>query len=71
MILFTLRFLYEFLKENQVDTEDYLLQTIGMNIGQLLSVPLVIIGIIILIRAYQKPRYGYAAHTAEEIKVKA
>jgi prolipoprotein diacylglyceryl transferase len=61
VVLFTLRFLYEFLKENQVDTEDYLLQTIGMNIGQLLSIPLVIIGLIILIRAYKNPKYGYAA----------
>jgi phosphatidylglycerol---prolipoprotein diacylglyceryl transferase len=60
VVLFTLRFLYEFLKENQVDTEDYLLQTIGMNIGQLLSVPLVIIGIIIWVRAYKNPKTGYA-----------
>jgi len=59
VILFTLRFAYEFLKENQVDKEDYLLQTIGMNIGQLLSIPLVLIGIIILLKAYKKPTYGY------------
>ena len=65
VILFTLRFLYEFLKENQVDKEDYLLQTIGMNIGQLLSIPLVIIGIIILVRSYKKPTYGYAADVQE------
>jgi phosphatidylglycerol---prolipoprotein diacylglyceryl transferase len=70
VVLFTLRFLYEFLKENQVDKEDYLLQTVGMNIGQLLSIPLVLIGIFILIRAYQKPRYGYLAYTAEELKTK-
>jgi phosphatidylglycerol:prolipoprotein diacylglycerol transferase len=70
VILFTLRFLYEFLKENQVDTEDYLLQTVGMNIGQLLSIPLVLIGIVILIKAYKKPRYGYLAYTAEELKTK-
>ncbi|WP_191907004.1 prolipoprotein diacylglyceryl transferase [Adhaeribacter soli] len=61
VVLFTLRFLYEFLKENQVNKEDYLLQTIGMNIGQLLSVPLVIIGIIIWVRAYKNPKTGYAA----------
>src|SRR5688572_22682795 len=61
VILFTLRFAYEFLKENQVDTEDYLLQTIGMNIGQLLSIPLVLIGLVILIRAYKNPKYGFAA----------
>ncbi|MFC5271489.1 prolipoprotein diacylglyceryl transferase [Adhaeribacter terreus] len=67
VILFTLRFLYEFLKENQVDTEDYLLQTIGMNIGQLLSIPLVIIGIIIWIWATKNPRYGYNAKTEAEL----
>ena len=54
-ILFTLRLLYEFLKENQVDKEDFLLQTIGLNIGQLLSVPLIIIGLIVLIRSYTNP----------------
>jgi prolipoprotein diacylglyceryl transferase len=70
VILFTLRFLYEFLKENQVDKEDYLLHTIGMNIGQLLSIPLVIIGIIILIRAHKKPTYGYLGQTAEELQPK-
>ena len=57
VILFTLRFVYEFLKENQVDKEDFLLNTIGMNIGQLLSIPLIIIGLFILIRAITKPTY--------------
>jgi phosphatidylglycerol---prolipoprotein diacylglyceryl transferase len=70
VILFTLRFLYEFLKENQVDKEDYLLQTIGMNIGQLLSIPLVIIGIFIWLWAKKNPRYGYLASTKEELKTK-
>jgi prolipoprotein diacylglyceryltransferase len=55
VILFTLRFLYEFLKENQVDKEDYLLQTFGMNIGQLLSIPLILVGLYILIRSYTHP----------------
>ena len=55
VILFTLRVLYEFLKENQVDKEDYLLETIGLNIGQLLSIPLIIIGLIVLIRSYTHP----------------
>ena len=55
VILFTLRFLYEFLKENQVDKEDYLLQTFGMNIGQILSIPLILVGLYILIRSYTHP----------------
>ncbi|MDQ4141614.1 MAG: prolipoprotein diacylglyceryl transferase, partial [Bacteroidota bacterium] len=58
VILFTLRFLYEFLKENQVDKEDFLLNTIGMNIGQLLSIPLIVAGLFILIRAITKPTYA-------------
>ncbi|MBL7846900.1 MAG: prolipoprotein diacylglyceryl transferase [Cyclobacteriaceae bacterium] len=51
VILWTLRFLYEFLKENQVSFEDKL----PLNMGQLLSIPLIIIGILILVRSYRKP----------------
>ena len=43
--LFTLRFLYEFLKENQVAFEDNL----PLNMGQWLSIPMVILGILALI----------------------
>ncbi|HSI91337.1 MAG TPA: prolipoprotein diacylglyceryl transferase [Adhaeribacter sp.] len=68
VVLFALRFLYEFLKENQVDTEDYLLQTIGMNIGQLLSIPLVLAGILIWLWVNRHPRYGYRNLTAEELQ---
>jgi len=49
--LWSLRFAYEFLKENQVSFEN----TMTFNMGQLLSIPLVIIGIFILIRSYKKP----------------
>lgn len=52
IILWTLRFLYEFLKENQVEFENNL----PLNMGQILSIPLVLVGIYILIRSYkQKP----------------
>ena len=44
IILFGLRFVYEFLKENQVEFED----TMSLNMGQILSIPLVIAGIWIL-----------------------
>jgi prolipoprotein diacylglyceryltransferase len=46
VILFSLRFFYEFLKENQVDFEDNL----SLNMGQFLSIPLVIAGFWILLR---------------------
>jgi len=47
IVLFGLRFLYEFLKENQVSFEDGL----ALNMGQILSIPLVLAGVVILIRA--------------------
>ncbi len=45
--IFTLRFCYEFVKENQVNFEN----NMSLNMGQLLSIPMVIIGIIVLIKA--------------------
>ncbi len=52
IILWTLRFLYEFLKINQVPFENDL----PLNMGQILSIPLVIVGIFILIRSYRQPQ---------------
>ena len=51
IILFSLRFFYEFLKENQVAFED----NMSLNMGQWLSIPLVIAGVVLLIKTYQKP----------------
>lgn len=51
VILWSLRFLYEFLKENQVSFEDNL----PLNMGQILSIPLILIGIYILVRSYRNP----------------
>lgn len=50
VILWTLRFSYEFLKENQVAFENQL----PINMGQILSIPMVITGIIILIVVTRK-----------------
>jgi phosphatidylglycerol---prolipoprotein diacylglyceryl transferase len=47
---FGLRFVFEFLKENQESFED----TMVLNMGQILSIPLVIAGIIILLLSFQK-----------------
>ena len=49
IILWSLRFAYEYLKENQVPFEDNL----PFNMGQILSIPLVIVGIFILVRSYR------------------
>lgn len=50
IILWSLRFVYEYLKENQVDFENDL----PLNMGQILSIPLIIVGIFILIRSYRQ-----------------
>jgi prolipoprotein diacylglyceryltransferase len=49
IVLWSLRFVYEYLKENQVDFEDKL----PLNMGQILSIPLFIAGVIILIWSYK------------------
>jgi prolipoprotein diacylglyceryl transferase len=50
IVCFGLRFVYEFLKENQVSFEDQL----PLNMGQILSIPLVLAGILVLIYSYRK-----------------
>jgi len=47
---FGLRFLFEFLKENQESFEDDMI----FNMGQILSIPLVIAGIVILLMSFRK-----------------
>lgn len=50
--LFTFRFFVEFLKEDQVAKE----ATMTLNIGQQLSIPLILAGLIILFRVWQNPK---------------
>lgn len=52
VILFSLRFVHEFFKENQVDFES----DIPLNMGQWLSIPLIITGILVLIRVMRKQK---------------
>jgi phosphatidylglycerol---prolipoprotein diacylglyceryl transferase len=49
IVLWSLRFAYEYLKENQVSFEDQL----PINMGQILSIPLIIAGVLILIWSYR------------------
>lgn len=49
--IFTLRFFIEFLKERQVDFEEGM----SLDMGQLLSIPFIVIGIIILVIALRRP----------------
>lgn len=51
VLLFTQRILVEFTKENQVAFESAL----PLNMGQLLSVPLIVMGAYVLYRSYTKP----------------
>ena len=50
VVLFGLRFFYEFLKENQSDFESQM----ALNMGQILSIPSVIFGLIVLFYSYKK-----------------
>jgi prolipoprotein diacylglyceryltransferase len=52
IILFGLRFFYEFLKENQEAFED----DIPLNMGQWLSIPLIIAGIVLIYRVMSKEK---------------
>jgi len=62
VLLFTFRILVEYLKENQVSQETGLIAQYHLNIGQLLSIPCIIIGLWVLLRAGKDPKnpYGYA-----------
>lgn len=52
VVLFGLRFFYEFLKENQSDFENQM----ALNMGQILSIPSVIFGLIVLIYSYRREK---------------
>ena len=50
--LFTARFLIEFVKNDQVEFE----AGMALNMGQLLSIPFIIVGIALIIYAYSRPK---------------
>jgi prolipoprotein diacylglyceryltransferase len=58
-VLFSLRFLYEFLKENQVEFEDGL----PLNMGQFLSLPMILAGVFILFL----PLFGQSKKNNQEL----
>jgi phosphatidylglycerol---prolipoprotein diacylglyceryl transferase len=51
ILTFTMRFLIEFLKNDQVDFE----KNMSLNMGQLLSIPFVLCGALLLFYVYKKP----------------
>jgi prolipoprotein diacylglyceryl transferase len=54
ILIFGFRFLIEFVKESQTDNDSMVDVSTGLNTGQWLSVPLVLAGIILIIRARKK-----------------
>jgi phosphatidylglycerol---prolipoprotein diacylglyceryl transferase len=54
ILIFGFRFLIEFLKESQTDNDSLVDVSTGLNTGQWLSVPLILAGIILIIRARKK-----------------
>jgi len=56
IILFTLRFLDEYLKENQEPFENEMINQLGLNMGQLLSIPAIGVGVILLLIAYRRKK---------------
>jgi phosphatidylglycerol:prolipoprotein diacylglycerol transferase len=62
VLLFTFRIMVEYLKENQVTNETGIIAEYGFNIGQLLSIPFILIGLWVLLRAGKNPQnpYGFA-----------
>jgi phosphatidylglycerol:prolipoprotein diacylglycerol transferase len=53
ILLFGARFFIEFFKEVQEKFETSLVDSIGLNMGQLLSIPLVVTGIVLLLRLFR------------------
>ena len=65
LVCFGSRFLIEFIKEPQVEFE----KTMALNMGQLLSIPFIIIGIFFLFWAFKKKLPAWAVHP-EPVKAK-
>lgn len=55
-VLFTARFLLEFLKNNQGDFDDKMAGMLSLNLGQLLSIPFIVVGVFFIIRAMMRPK---------------
>lgn len=54
--IFVPRFLIEYIKEVQVEKEYAMIEQYGVNMGQLLSIPFIIIGLALIVAALSRPR---------------
>lgn len=57
--IFLPRFLIEYVKNVQVDSEYEMIATYGMNLGQMLSIPFVLLGVFLVIWAMAHPRQHF------------
>ncbi|TVT37913.1 prolipoprotein diacylglyceryl transferase [Hymenobacter setariae] len=68
VLLFSFRIFVEYFKENQVTKESGIIAEYGLNIGQLLSIPFILIGLWVLLRAGKNPKnpHGFAPRDLAE-----
>ncbi len=55
-LVFTARFFIEYIKEEQEPFEAQLIKDLGLNMGQILSIPMVVFGVVMLCFAIRKKR---------------
>ncbi|MFM7387986.1 MAG: prolipoprotein diacylglyceryl transferase family protein, partial [Bacteroidota bacterium] len=56
ILVFGFRFLIEFLKESQTDSDNSVFVSTGLNMGQWLSIPLVLVGIALVVRSLRSKK---------------
>ena len=57
--IFLPRFLIEYVKNVQVDSEYAMIAKYGMNIGQMLSIPFILLGVFLVIWAMTHPKVPF------------
>ncbi|MCM1369923.1 MAG: prolipoprotein diacylglyceryl transferase [Candidatus Amulumruptor caecigallinarius] len=58
--IFVPRFLIEYVKNVQVSSEYEMIARYGMNLGQMLSIPFIIIGVVLVVVAMRRPRQHFS-----------
>lgn len=69
-VLFTARFVIEYIKNVQEPWEITLRDTIGLDMGQLLSIPFIVLGVVLVVRALRRPPEEPAFTTTSSPKKK-
>ena len=70
--IFLPRFLIEYVKNVQVESEYQMIATYGMNLGQMLSIPFILLGVGLVVWAMTRPRqhFEFPNRYADEPKEK-